>query len=129
MRLETVLRTEAPAVPVRVSTVAGVLKGSPRVSMPLANLVLPWSIRHDLRYQGPTADYLQEQCTQPLAEGVVRVYEFFASRDDLFVPPDSALPTDLQGEKVCLRRRGHGSLVRAVARQQIEESVAWFGRL
>lgn len=91
--LETELRSIAPSVPVRVSTVAAVHFGSSKMNILKhchdkmgVRFGLNSSVITDLSLGSEKAREILQKVSLPLEPGVVRSFQFYGSTEDAFVP-------------------------------------------
>jgi hypothetical protein len=120
-----------------VSTVAGVHLGSSRMTrlekLGLAKWLCPDAdLRKELQYNSDKAKDLMRDLRAPLPEACApRAYHFFGSLDDQHVPDlDSSLPTLGLGEKFhVVAGQSHGSIVPAIAEEQISSCIQWMSQL
>ncbi len=130
--LECQLRTIAPATPLRISTIAGIHRGSSGLkllNLPLVRWFYPKKLREELAYDSSYALSLLKEVKSPPPEGCRRSFEFFASTEDFTVPDlNSSLP-ELPADHPCFRYlihgEGHDSIVSCVAPLQIGNAIAW----
>jgi hypothetical protein len=115
-----------------VSTIAGVHLGSRRMNLleklGLAKWFYPDPLRKELKYGSDKARELLSQLSLPLPVGCAeRKYEFYGTLEDISVPDlDSSLPILHKGEhRYLIHAYGHGSIVMAVAKQQITSCLYW----
>ncbi|MEL7432081.1 MAG: hypothetical protein AAGI90_06120 [Chlamydiota bacterium] len=132
--IETRLREISPGTPVKVSSVAGPHLGSSsldlfdRFSCGLANWRYPDGLKEELKYNSDKAKELLRRIKTPLPKGCApRSYEFYATTEDITIPDlVSTLPKLTMREKHYLvHGESHGSIVSAIAKQQMDSCFAW----
>lgn len=128
MWLEVQLRERAPHTPVRISTIAGVHYGTKIVSVlqkwGLSKWVLHKDFEEEVKFASPKAKDLVRRVREVHTDP--RSYQLFATREDPWVDLESSLPHLSKGEEVhIVHGQGHGSLVSAVAEQQVKTCLDW----
>lgn len=129
--IEAKLREDAPSVPVRVSTIAGVILGSSRQSvakcMGIDRCFCP-TLSDEIAYRSDKANEIFNTLKASLNPDVAqRSYEFFGTFDDLLVDIESSLPQIHKGETHhALYGVGHCEIVEKVAALQVEKAKEWF---
>jgi hypothetical protein len=132
MKCEIAMRTRSPRTTVKSSHIAGVLHGTSQMNflecLGLARCFFPHVLRNELKYCSGVAERLWADATASLPEGcAVRSNECYATTEDLSVPDlDSSLIPG--GEWHVLHGQSHGSIISAVAREQIRSCVEWIDR-
>lgn len=137
--LETQLRSSAPSTPVRVSTIAAVLFGTSRMDLikrchQFTNWSLGYnlSVVNDLCLGSEKAKEILKNVSLPLAEGVIRDFEFFASTEDSQVPEIfSSMPTlgnDLKVVNHLVHGYDHNGIVAGVSVNQIQSCKEWMNK-
>lgn len=129
--LEQKLREASPSTPIRISNVAGVHLGTQRMNdlseFKLTEHWYPESLLEEIKYKSPAATRLIQESSKPMLDGH-RSYEFFATANDLLIPNmDSTLPVieNHEARYYIVTGESHGSVVEAVARQQIASCMEW----
>lgn len=131
--LEVALREKAPHTPVRISTIAGVHMGTPLINLLEKAGLAKWfcspAAREELRHLSQKTLSLWAQVCAPLPSGLTRCYDFWASTEDSFVGASlsSALPchNPSQTRLHLVHGYGHTSVVRAIARRQLDNCLNW----
>ncbi|MDP1609281.1 MAG: hypothetical protein Q8L98_08230 [Chlamydiales bacterium] len=129
--LEQKLREASPTTPIRISNVAGVHLGTQRMNdlseFKLTEHWYPESLLEEIKYKSPVATRLIQESSNPALNGH-RSYEFFSTVNDLLIPNmDSTLPVieNHEARYYIVTGESHGSVVEAVARQQISSCIEW----
>ncbi len=129
--LETQLREKAPRSAVRVSTIAGIHFGTPRVNWlekyRLAVCFLKPVIREELSFGSQKAQDLMQKVLKPLPPNTApRSWDFSASTEDFQVPHlGTSLPNLPGATRHICHGYGHTSIVGAVAEEQINSYLRW----
>ncbi len=131
--LEVKLRTLAPGIPIRVSTIAGVHLGTPLIGLLEKAGLAKWFcsniVREELRHLSHKTMELWAKVREPLPLGTRRFYDFWASSEDTFVGADLSSALPLSGSSNArfhlVHGYGHTSLVPAVAAQQLYNCLSW----
>jgi len=137
--LETRLRSSAPSTPVRISTIAAVHFGSSR--MDLIKRFHKWtgwhlgynpSVVNELCFGSEKAKEILKDVSLPLADGVIRDFEFFASTEDLRVPEiPSSMPklgNNLKATNHVVHGYDHNGIVAGVSVNQIQSCKEWMNK-
>jgi hypothetical protein len=132
--LEVKLRAISPTTPVKISNIAGVHLGTGRMNIISQIGIMknwyPENLQDELMYKSETANQLIEESSEPM-EGDLRSFEFFASENDLLIPElESSLPK-IQNHEIkhyLTEGESHGSIVAAVAKQQIDSCLQWMSQ-
>lgn len=131
--LEVQCRAAAPETPIKVSIVAGVLFGSKQMDRldrwGVSSFLYPENLKKELKFGSEKAQELLESIDAPQSENCAdRSYEFFATTEDLLVPEFKSSIPELKTVNYSghiIHGESHGSIVSAVARQQIDECITW----
>lgn len=129
--LEVRMREQRPDTPIRISTISGVHYGTSMVDRlnrwGVADWILDEDFSREMAFGSPKARELLRKVKTALPDNVKpRSYQFFATTGDLVVDLESSIPRLGKDEEVTIvHGQGHGSLVPAIAAEQIESSVKW----